>query len=129
MGYDTILRKGVAILDQQTSSLQDTVEFYAWESSGVYGEPQYSAQPIMMQAIVEERQVLRRMMDGTEVAQRAAIIVPRPIPPNGAPGRREPVDPRDKIVLPNGFTGPILYVNGVMDPDTNAPYSYEIVLG
>lgn len=129
MGYDSILRNGMKTLDAQTSSLQDVVEFYAWESSGDYGEPQYSAQPIIMPAIVEEKQMLRRLMNGTEVAQKASITVPRPITPNGASGRREPVDPRDKIILPSGYTGPILYVNGVVDPDTHAPYCYEIILG
>lgn len=115
-------------IDAQTASLQDTIEFYAWKGAGNYGESEYD-DAVLMQAVVEEKQVLRRMTDGTEIAQKASVTIPRPIPPNGATGRREPVDPRDKIVLPNGFTGPILFVNGEIDPTTHAPYSYEIVLG
>jgi len=128
MGLASVIRKGVAILDKQTTDLQEPVEYHAWEGIGDYGEAEYAA-AVMIPAIVEEKQMLRRMADGSEIAQKASITIPRPIRPNGAANRREPVDPRDKFILPNGFTGPILYVNGVIDPSTNAPYSYEIVLG
>ena len=128
MGYDTIIRNAVAVIDRQTATLQDTILFYAWTGFGTYGEPTYGS-VVSMQAIVEEKQTLLHLSDGQEVSQRAKIVIPRPITANGATGRREPVDPRDKIVLPSGYTGPILSVEGVMDPTTNAPYSYDIILG
>lgn len=131
MGLRSVIRKGVAIIDKVTGAqdgLQDEVQFYAWIGSDDFGGPEYDV-PISMEAIVEEKQYTRRMSDGTEITQRASITIPRPITPNGAAERREPIDPRDKFILPSGFTGPILFVDGTVDPDTHAPYSYEIVLG
>jgi hypothetical protein len=128
MGLDSIVRKAVAIIDKQTTSLQDTIIFSPWIGSDIYGGPAYGS-PINMKAIIEEKQILRRLSDGQEISQRATITIPRPIAPNGATDRREPIDTRDKIVLPSGYTGPILFIEGVMDPTTNAPYSFDIVLG
>jgi hypothetical protein len=39
------------------------------------------------------------------------------------------LDVRDKIVLPDGLTGPIIKVNGVVDPDTDEIYALEVMLG
>jgi hypothetical protein len=126
--YDDIVREGVAIADETTASLQDDILHYAWIADGDFSEPTY-APAILRKAIVEEKEYQRRLSNGQEITQRAAITIPRPIAANGAANRREPVDPRDKFVLPSGFTGPILNVNGVTDPKTHAPYMFEIILG
>ena len=44
---------------------------------------------------------------------------------------------KDRFTLPNGYTGPILTVGGpseitrvgLLDPLTNMPYLYEVILG
>lgn len=128
MNYSSLVRLAASLADSQTADMQDTVSFSAWIGSGTYGEPIFAA-PINIQAIVEEKQYTRRLPDGSEITQKATITIPRPIAPNGATDRREPIDPRDKFVLPSGFTGPIQFVNGTIDPSTHAPYSFEIVLG
>jgi hypothetical protein len=57
------------------------------------------------------------------------ITIIGPVTANGAPNRDEPVDPRDKFVLPDGTSGPIVDVNGLLDPSTGRPYLYEVALG
>ncbi len=125
MGYDTTVRDGVATADSITTSLQVNIRHYAWIGANDRGGPLY-ASPVTIKAIVDMRPRLRRTSDGTEVMQRCQVTIPRPIRPNGAAGRREPIDPRDKIVLPDGFTGPILDIEGPVDPVTNRPYISDI---
>ena len=81
------------------------------------------------QAVVERRQRLIRTATGEQVMSRHRILFPRPIAANGASTRQEPIDPRDVLTLPDGDTGPILEVTGVVDPSTSAPYSFEVWMG
>jgi hypothetical protein len=128
LNLDSLIREVVGIADNITGSLQDTIQYSAWIGYDDFNKPIYDS-AIVMSAAIEEKQYDRRLPDGSIITQRATIQITRPIKPNGAVDRREPVDPRDKIVLPNGYTGPILFVDGMGDPDTHAPYAYEIVLG
>jgi hypothetical protein len=52
-----------------------------------------------------------------------------PVAANGTTGRREPIDPRDRLTLPDGAVGNILAVEGLGDPDTNHNYFYQVYLG
>src|SRR4051812_44124142 len=106
MGFDSILRSGVALIDSLTASLQATVEFHAWIGYDRTGGPLYDA-PLIFSAIIEEKQFTHKLETGAEITQRASILLPRPIAANGATDRREPIDLRDKFVLPSGYTGPI----------------------
>jgi hypothetical protein len=128
MALDSLVRGAVAIASSATASLQVTVAHSAWIANDEYGAPQY-ATPVNRQAIVEYRQRLRHLRDGQEVMQRAVAFLLEPVEPNGASGRREPIDPRDKIVLPDGTTGPLYDVAGLADPQTNASYYHEVVIG
>jgi hypothetical protein len=129
MSLASLIRSAVATADKVTKTLQDsTVLIYPWINSDDNGGPLYD-DPISVDAIVEEKQMLRRMSDGQEVMQKASITIPRPIADNGAANRREPIDPRDSIVLPSGYRGIILAVNGVIDPSTHNPYMFQIILG
>lgn len=128
MGLDTILRSGIALVDRATGSLQVTIVLSPWSGYGSYGEPTYGA-PVLMQAIVDEKEGLRRLVNGQEVTQRAVVTIPRPITMHGAVDRREPIDPRDLLELPSGYIGPILDISGPTDPITRAPYMLEVVLG
>lgn len=137
MGLDSLVRKAVAIADKQTKSLQVTVTHEAWTGAdSVYGAPTFAA-PISRLAIVEDKEVLRDQGAGSLILQRAAIYFLRPIEPNGAVGRNEPIDTRDRITLSDGYTGPILTVGGaneqsrtgLVDPVTGYPYLFEVILG
>jgi len=131
MKLGSLIRKGVALADQLTGGsdgVQDTVYIYPWIGNTDSGGPDYGS-AVEHKAIVEEKEYTRKMADGSEITQKASITIPRPVAANGATDRREPIDPRDKIVLPSGFTGPILNVDGITDPQTHAPFMFQIILG
>lgn len=127
-GFSSIVRSGVAIANRLTAGLQVQVSHEAWIRDDGKGKPVY-ATAISRPAIVQPKSRLRRAPNGREVMQRAAIVFVGPVEANGAAGRQEPIDPRDKLTLPDGTTGPILGVDGLTDPKTNAPYMYEVALG
>jgi hypothetical protein len=131
MGFGDIIRKNLPIADRLTGGtggVQDDIVVYPWIGNTLEGGPDYG-DPVTMGAIVYEREYQRRMPTGEEVTQRAELTIPRPIAANGAADRREPLDPRDKIVLPSGYTGPILHVDGLTDPTTHAPFMFVVILG
>jgi hypothetical protein len=123
---DTV-RAGVALANSLTGSLQVTVQHEAWTHSDKQGAPKFDA-PIAQPALVEYKHQLYRMPGGQEVTQRARVTFVGPIAGNGAEGRREPIDPRDRITLPDGTTGPILDVQGLADPATAGAYLYVVAL-
>ena len=127
-GFADILRAGIATANSVTATLQATVQHYAWISDDGFGTNSYAA-AVPRQAIVEEKQRLIRQGDGQYMLSRAKVTFIFPIPANGAAKRQEPIDPRDKIVLPDGTTGPIIDIEGVVDPDTGKPYISEVWLG
>jgi hypothetical protein len=56
-------------------------------------------------------------------------LVPSAVEVDSDNPRRNPVDERDKIILPDGSTGPILKVKGFVDSETNLRFYSEIWLG
>jgi hypothetical protein len=129
MSFATTIRKGVALADKLTASLQVTVKHYHWTGTGDQGEAVYTSNYTPRKAVVEYHQRLRRLVGGQEVMQQAVITFPRPILAHGATGRVEPIDSRDKLVLPDGNYFPILDVEGVLDPKTGKPYAFVVILG
>jgi len=128
MGLDATVRAAIATISTATADLQATVAHAAWTGKDGYNKPSFAA-PVSRQALVEMKQRLRRLPNGQEVLQQAAVTFIGPISANGATGRREPVDPRDTITLPNGYSGPILNVEGLIDPTTNRPFMVQVWLG
>jgi hypothetical protein len=81
-------------------------------SDGDYNEPVFGS-PITLEARVSEGALAIRNTLGEEVAARAFVAFEGVIPDttaNGSPAapRRNPIDPRDRITLPSGYTGPIV---------------------
>lgn len=129
MGLSNLIRNGVAIANRLTTDLQVSITHYAWIGQGAtYGEPLYST-PITRTAIVELKQRMIRIPGGEDIWQKASVTFLEPIAANGAAGRREPIDPRDKIVLPDGYTGPIRDVIGLANNFADSPYMIEVILG
>lgn len=121
---------GLADTLTQDFGLQVYVSHAPWYGDGTtYREPLH--RPIIPRlALVDFTQKLRRSSTGEEILQKASVTFLRPISPDGAENRREPIDPRDIITLPNGYTGPILDIaGGLIDPATNWPYMVEVILG
>ncbi len=129
MSLNALVKSCVAVADSVVGSLQDAVVHHPWTSDTSHGVPQYGTS-VSRQAVVDQTRKRRRDANGDEVWQTAKITFPRPITANGTSGRKEPVDPRDKFVLPDGSTGPIIEVmNGPINPATHAPYFVEVMLG
>lgn len=136
MDFSALIRDvGLPIIDEVTESLQGVIALRAWIGTDDYSKPTY-ANAIFIPAIIEDATHLRRIgrgqtdiTDAQETKLRSVITIPRPVAANGAANRKEPIDPRDQITLPNGYTGPIVNVEGVIDPLTGKPYMFVIGLG
>jgi len=128
MGLADIVRSGIALAKEVTSDLQVDVSHEAWISNDSYGKRVYAA-AVTLSGIVEKKERLIRDFAGVVVVSKTKITILQPVTANGATGRREPIDPRDRITPPDGVTGPILNAEGMIDSSTGAPYMFEIYLG
>jgi len=130
MSFDVLVRNAVKLADKLTKSLQVNVTHRAWtgQSTDGYGTPEY-ASPVTRLAIVEQQQKPLFTLSGHEVMTFAYVCFVRPVAPNGASSRQEPVDERDLITLPDGRTGTIIDIKNFLDPKTGRGYLTEIWLG
>lgn len=128
MGFDDIVRSLVGLANEITADLQSQITIHPWTGSNDNAGPIYGT-PYTISAVVEEHDRLVRLPSGQEIRQRAEIMIIQPIAANGATGRIEPIDTRDKIILQSGYTGPIRDVMGPTDPSTGNPYVYTVILG
>jgi hypothetical protein len=128
MAFDSLVRNGIALAKSLTSSLQMNVQHFPWTGQTDRMKPTYG-DPITYPALVEYKSELIRIATGEEKQAKTKVTFLAPITVNGADDRQEPVDPRDKIVLPDGRTGPILEIKGLGDPVTGYPYMFEVTLG
>jgi hypothetical protein len=138
MGFDTIIRNGIAIINRTTVSLQVPVVHKAWIGQTGFGETVFS-QPVTRLAIVDQSAKPHFTPGGQMILTKATITFLAPIPPqtedgtapDGTPSDRvEPIDSRDVFILPDGTTGPVVDVSGgLIDAGTNAPYFSKVTLG
>lgn len=127
MSLATLVRSGVKIANRTTASLQVTVQHRPWISQNGLGTDLYGS-TVRRKAIVSQRE--DSIEDRGEIIRTIAyVLLLKPVTPNGATGRIEPVDKRDLFVLPDGTTGPIVKISGFIDAGTNGPYLHEIWLG
>lgn len=123
-----IIRSGVSIADDLTSGVQPSFTHHPWIGQDGAGKRTYGS-PVTLAGVVD-RTFRMITSNGQQIAIAATITVVGDISPNGAAGRREPIDPRDKIVLSDGFTGPIIDAPGsVVDPGTGRGFIHSIMLG
>lgn len=128
-GFDGLVRGAVALANNLTGSLQSSVSHEAWTGQDAFGEATYAA-PVTRQAIVEQRIAqFRSQPSGEMVTTTAKVTFLKPITPNGAAGRNEPVDSRDRITLQDGATGPLVNISNFIDPTTGRGYLTEVWLG
>jgi len=125
VALNDIVRSAVAIAEKVTSSLLAPVSVAAWIGDDAYDVPQF-AQPVVHQAIVEQKAAAVRTLTGEQVMTRVQVTFLHPIVPNGALDRVEPIDPRDRIVLPDGTTGAIILTEGMVNPTTGGPYLLQV---
>lgn len=123
-----LLRSGVKTAHGLTKGVQSQVTHYPWISQSVHGDDTYDT-PVTLTCVVDRTNRIV-YQGGQQVTVTATLTFVGDVQPNGAPGRREPIDPRDKIVLPDGFTGPIVSTpDGVTDPGTGRGFIQSVMLG
>lgn len=130
-GLGNILKNAIATANSITGGvggLQSVITVEAWTGLNGYGKATY-ASAVNVNAVVERKQQWIRSREGREVLSRARISILEPMTSVTADSRSNPIDLRDRITLPDGTTGPILDVQGPIDPDTSAPFFLEVVLG
>ena len=118
MSLATILQNGISVANTVTESLQATVTHAAFSSKDGYGKFTYGT-GVARKCIVERRQKYVRTNQGQEKLSLAKLTFIEPVT----------IDERDKITLPDSTVMPILKIDGVVDPTTNAPYMVEVELG
>lgn len=127
-GFADIIRSGVAIADNLTQSLQPSVTHEPF--TGKNGEGGYSyGTGVQRAALVERKAKMVRNAQGEEVVSTHVVTFLRPIAANGSPGRREPIDHRDRMTMPDGSKPKILSIEDFTDKDTSAGYFYVVHLG
>jgi hypothetical protein len=129
MGLANVVRAGVAIADRLVKDLEVTVLHYPWISESGFGKPSFAVTPVPILAVVRHTRDIKRTVDGDTADPFAVILIPRPLAANGATGRDEPIDPRDKFVLPDGTEFVVRNVVGILDPSTGKPYAYRVEVG
>jgi hypothetical protein len=118
MSLATILQNGISVANTITTSLQATITHAAFSSVDGYGKTTYGT-GVSRTAIVERRQKYIRTNAGDEKVSLAKLTFPYPVT----------IGERDKITLPDSTVMPILRIDGVVDPTTNAEYMVEVELG
>jgi hypothetical protein len=132
-GFDKLIRSGVATAHKLLGGfggLEVEVEFEQWIGSDANGQPLYAG-PKTLEAVVELATQPPRLSLATnkQVTPRARVTLLSMPSANGAEGRTEPIDSRDRFTLPDGQVGNVLAISGVFDPVTNAQYSVEMWIG
>lgn len=108
----------IGVADQLTQDLglQADVTYYAFLSADGAGKRNYAA-PVPLKAIVDQKQRVVRDKEGEQVVSLAYLAFLRPMTLNEF----------DKIVLPDGSTGPIIVTDGFVDA-SNAGVLKEVYL-
>ncbi len=129
MTLDELFRSCVASASALTSSLQVEVEHWPWTADDDSAKPVYTAAPVLRKAIVERVTGLVDTSPGDVMKARHHLVFLDPIEPYPAEGREGPLDPRDKFVVPDRSTGPVVGLKGPVDPATGFTYMGEVWLG
>lgn len=132
-GFADLITQGIALANSLTGTLQADISYSAWlgyATTGPNAGTGYSySSPVSIPAIIELGRKQRQDSNGQLLITVARVFLLRPLTPNGATGRTEPIDTRDVIVLPDGTTGPIVSVGGLVNPVIGRPYYHDILLG
>lgn len=128
---DDIVRDAVQLAQEITGSLQVDVVIRAWKGDDGFGGAELS-DPATYPALYEQKQQMVKGLNGLDVmaSSRLDFLVPiTAVTPNAGETRRQPLDARDQLTLPDGVVAPILGVEGLVDPTTSHPYLFRVWLG
>lgn len=131
MALADILRGQVANLSKIVDSFKGTTQFSAWIGDNGAGDDEY-ASAVPIRAIISLKKEQRYTESSGLVMTHATLTITDPMAdttPNTGKVRAQPVDPRDKFVLPDGSTSPIVEGGGTLDPATSRGFTGRVVLG
>jgi hypothetical protein len=124
-----ILRAGVALTNKLTAGAQAQIKIEPWVAQDTFGLITYGS-PVFYSAVIDSTRKQLRTAAGELLEITATATIIGDVLPNGALGRIEPIDPRDRVTLPDGKQAPIMSVpNSFVDPGTNRGIIHEIMLG
>jgi hypothetical protein len=132
MALNDVIAKVVAVADKIIKPLQGDVSHYPWIAQNAFGSVSQQTpfgQPIARKAVIEQQSRWRQLPNGNTVSTYAHIIFLTPFEHIDVPNRKNPIDPRDRLILPDGSTGPIVDVDGLHNPGTKSLYFCEVWLG
>lgn len=121
MGLSSLVSNLVAVADRLTGGLQATVKHYPFLRHSVKGDAEVAAEPTLVPCVVElgQGRTTTDQRTGEQVPLRATLTFPRPVT----------VTFHDRFVLPDYTTGPVVAIDGVVNPDTGARYATAVSLG
>lgn len=123
-----VVRAGVKVADSVTKPLQAEVAFSRMVLSGDgYGTKTYPV-TVQMRAIVDWKQKQLRTTSGVLSVCRASIMF-LSVADVVAATEGQGISDEDRIVLPDGTTGPILDMSGFIDAGTGHPVATEVFIG
>lgn len=126
-----VIQSGVSIANSLTKGVQPSITIHQLTGMGPSGDATY-ATPITVSAIVDYTNKVS-IRNGQILTVSATVTILDPVPVNGAvtdPPRVEPIDVRDKIILPDGTTGSIISVPGaVYNPNSGTGFIQVIEIG
>ncbi len=130
-GLADLVQSMIAVASDVTSDFQAVITIKPFTGQNGFGDDTFGA-PVSVNALVNLETRQRYSYTGKLIVVAATLTVLDPIAANGTvtvPPRHEPVDPRDKVTLDNGFTAPIVETQGFENAATKAPFLNVIVLG
>ena len=129
MGLDKVVRDAIKVAKNAAGDLIVQVQHEPWIGTDGYGQRSYATAEAR-DAIVDFRRQKFTTDGGTETVMAVVVTFLDPFVAQGAEGRQEPIDPRDRMTLPDGTVAPSVEVRGAaIDPTTNQPFMMEVVLG
>lgn len=127
MGLDDLIRASVQLASTTFQPAKSRVQHVTWTGQDGMGAP--STVVVVRWPMLALRRMKHRMANGQEVEVMGSLTFLEPVPPNGAPGRVEPVDVHDRFILPDGTKPPVVDVIGPHDQVQGRPYYVKVWLG
>jgi len=125
-----VIRDAIALAATITTDIQEPVEHWPWVGLDADERPKYADAPVVLGAFVEREPGVINMPSGEVIEYSHHIAFMGPVAAHGADGRKEPIDPRDKFVLADGTSSPVVRVKPALwDVTTHAGYAFEVWLG
>ncbi len=117
MGFDALIRKGVAIADRATASIQAKVTVEAYTGVDDNSQPQYGT-GVVVDGIVEDVSIVIKRAGGEDAVAVAKMLVPRSLA----------INVLDRVTMPDGRITYVIATKGPTDPKTSKPYLRDVWL-